>query len=198
MQIQVSGKKMDVGEALTTHVRDRLEKGVNKYFEQAVTAGVVFCKEAHLIRADIHVNEGTGNGVTVKGSAEEADAYVAFDSAAARIEKQLRRYKRKLRNHHSAKKVSELSKKELDLLSGKKYVLSNKDEEEVGEEDAPLIIAEKSTPIEKITTSEAVMKMDLADLPALVFINSKTGNLDVVYHRKDGNISWVSSGVKAK
>lgn len=197
MQIQVSGKKMDVGEALTTHVRDRLEKGVSKYFEQAITADVVFCKEAaHLVRADILVNEGTGNGMIVKGRAEEPDAYVAFDSAAERIEKQLRRYKRKLRNHHSAKKISELSKKELELLSGKKYVISQQDEE--GEEDAPVIVAEKPTAIEKISTGEAVMKMDLSDLPALVFINSKTGFLDVVYHRKDGHISWVSTGVKAK
>lgn len=198
MQIQVSGKKMDVGEALTTHVRERLEKGVSKYFEHAITADVVFAREAHLFRADIHVNEGTGNGIMVKGRAENVDVYSAFDSAAERIEKQLRRYKRKIRSHHNAKKLSELSAKELQLLNGTKKVMSQFNDEEVGEEDAPLIIAEKPAKIERITTSEAVMKMDLNDLPALMFINQQTGCLEVVYHRKDGNISWVSSGVKAK
>ena len=70
MQIQVSGKKIDIGEALTTHVKERLTKGVSKYFEHAITADVVFSKEAHLLRADIHVNEGTGAGILIKSRAE--------------------------------------------------------------------------------------------------------------------------------
>ena len=197
MQIQVSGKKLDIGDALTTHVKERLNKGVSKYFEHAITADVVFSKEAHLMRADIHVNEGTGAGIMIKSRAEHTDIYAAFDGAAERIEKQLRRYKRKIRSRTS-KKVSELSEKELKLLSGKKMVMTPlSQEDEQGEEDAPLIIAEKPQSIERLSASEAVMRMDLADLPTLVFVNKQTGNLDVVYHRKDGNISWVSSGVKA-
>lgn len=196
MQIQVSGKKMDVGEALTTHVKERITKGVSKYFEHAITAEVVFSKEAHLFRTDIHVNEGTGAGITINSRADNTDVYVSFDAAAERIEKQLRRYKRKIRSR-TTKKVSELSEKELKLLAGKKTVMSPFPQEELGEEDAPLIIAEKPQSIDRLTASEAVMRMDLADLPTLVFVNKQTGNLDVVYHRKDGNISWVSSGVKA-
>ena len=196
MQIQVSGKKIDIGEALTTHVKERLTKGVSKYFDHAIHADVVFSKEAHMFRADIHVNEGTGNGVAIKGRADHNDVYAAFDAAAERIEKQLRRYKRKIRSH-ATKKVTDLSEKELKLLSGKKFVMTPLPEEEAGEEDAPLIIAEKPQSIARLTASEAVMQMDLADLPTLVFVNKQTGNLDVVYHRKDGNISWVSSGVKA-
>lgn len=196
MQIQVSGKKIDIGEALQTHVKERLNKGVSKYFEHAIHAEVVFSREAHLFRADVHVNEGTGSGITIKSRAENTEIYAAFDAAAERIEKQLRRYKRKIRSRVS-KKVTELSEKELQLLSGKKYVMSPLPEEEAGEEDAPLIIAEKPQSIDRLTASEAVMRMDLADLPTLVFVNKQTGNLDVVYHRKDGNISWVSSGVKA-
>lgn len=196
MQIQVSGKKIDTGEALTTHVKNRLEKGIKKYFEHAILADVVFAREAHLFRADIHVNEGTGNGIAIKGRGEHTDVYAAFDSAADRIEKQLRRYKRKI-SSRSSKKVSELSEKELKVLSGKKTVMSPFPEEEIGEEDAPLIIAEKVHSFDRLTASEAVMQMDLADLPTLVFVNKQTGNLDVVYHRKDGNISWVTSGVKA-
>lgn len=196
MQVKVSGKKIDIGEALTTHVKERLTKGVSKYFEQAIHAEVVFSKEAHLMRADVHVNEGTGNGITIKSRGEHTDIYAAFDAAAERIEKQLRRYKRKIRSR-TTKKVSELSEKELKILSGTKFVMSPLPEEEAGEEDAPLIIAEKPQSIDRLTASEAVMRMDLADLPTLVFVNKQTGNLDVVYHRKDGNISWVSSGVKA-
>ena len=196
MQIQVSGKKLDIGEALTTHVKERLIKGVSKYFEHAINADVVFSKEAHLMRADIHVNEGTGAGIMIKSRAENTDIYVAFDGAAERIEKQLRRYKRKIRSR-ATKKVTDLSEKELKQLGGKKFVMTPLPEEELGEEDAPLIIAEKPQSIDRLTASEAVMRMDLADLPTLVFVNKQTGNLDVVYHRKDGNISWVSSGVKA-
>ena len=196
MQIQVSGKKLDIGEAFTTHVKERLTKGVSKYFEHAILADVVISREAHLFRADIHVNEGTGAGIMMKSRADNTDVYTAFDGAAERIEKQLRRYKRKIRSR-TTKKLTDLSEKELKQLSGTKFVMTPLPDEEAGEEDAPMIIAEKVESIERLTASEAVMKMDLSDLPTLVFVNRQTGCLDVVYHRKDGNISWVSSGVKA-
>lgn len=193
MKIRVSGKKFDVGQSLSEHVETALEAAVSKYFDNAIDADVVFWRESHLISVDIVVNEGTGHNIVIKGQGQADEAYAAFDMACMRIEKQLRRYKRRLKNHHK------LSLGELSLVSsGMKYVLSGNDQEEVlEEEENPLIIAEKQSSIETLTVSDAVMHMNLANLPALMFINKKTGNVSVVYHRKDGNISWVDSAVSA-
>lgn len=104
MQISVSGKKLDVGEALREHVETRLHDGVKKYFENAIEADVVFSKEApHYFRTDIVVNEGTGTKNIIKGDASAGDIYASFDLAADRVEKQLRRFKRKIKNHHKQK-----------------------------------------------------------------------------------------------
>ena len=191
MQIKVSGKQIDVGSALTTHVEERLLKGVGKYFDKAIKASVVFSKESHLNCANIVVNEGTGTGTIIKSSGKSTDIYAAFDDAADRIEKQLRRYKRRIKDHQKEKFSPE-------MLEGTKYVLENKqadDEKETA--DNPLIIAEKPSTVEKISVSDAVMRMDLGNLPALTFINEKTGTVSVVYHRHDGNISWVDTKIKA-
>jgi len=193
VQIAVTGKKLDIGESLKNHVEDRLSSSVSKFFEKAIDSNVVFSKEAHnnMFRADVIVNEGTGSGIVIKSNGLAADVYAAFDMAADRIEKQLRRYKRKIKNHHK-KKFSELEAEGYKQFAAKKYVLSEKDEgEELQDEDAPLIIAEKPVKIETLTVSEAVMQMNLQNLPALMFINKGNSALNVVYHRIDGNISWI-------
>jgi ribosomal subunit interface protein len=188
MKISVSGKKMDVGQALSDHVKTTMNAIVGKYFDRAIDANVVFGKEAHMIFSDIHVNEGTGTGVIIKAQGREGDAYAAFDRAAERVEKQLRRYKRRLKNHHQSPEIKEAVK----------YILPDNDEEEAADHDEnPLIVAEKPTKIEKLTVSDAVMRMNLAHLPALMFIDKKNGKVAVVYKRHDGNISWVNSGITA-
>lgn len=184
MQTSVSGKQIAIGAALQEHVKERLTKAVTKYFDRAINADVVFSKEAHLFRADLLVNEGTGTGIIIKATAAASEIYEAFDTALIRIEKQLRRYKRRIKNHHKPKPADM-------VLEAKKYVISHAGEEEEGAEEMPLIIAEKVTQIEKLTVSEAVMRMDLQQLPALLFINIANGRLNVVYNRADGNISWV-------
>lgn len=189
MQVQISGKQIDIGTSLQEHVRERLEKSVNKYFDKAITASVVFAKEAHLFSANVIVNEGTGVGVMLKSDSKSDDIYHAFDNALIKMEKQLRRYKRKIKNHHKAKPATLFN----EFIEGKKYVITPFNAEERSEEhdDTPIIIAEKATSIEQLSVSEAVMKMDLSQLPALLFINRANGRLNVVYHRADGNISWV-------
>lgn len=194
MQVSVTGKKFDVGSSLREYVEDNIDKSVNKYFDNAIDASVVFSKEKHLICVDILVNEGTGNGVVIKGQAKENEPYVSFDSALARIEKQLRRYKRKLKNRKGRKPMDEIFG---PVYDAKKYVLSDEGEETEEQEDNPLIIAEKQTKIETLTVSDAVMRMNLANLPALMFVNKKSGGINVVYRRLDGNISWVDSPLKA-
>ena len=184
MQVKIAGKNLSVGRALSDYVEATLDAAVGKYFDRAIDADVVFFKEAHLFCADIIVNEGTGTGITIRGQAKENDIYAAFDSAAERIEKQLRRYKRKLKNHHKVP-LSDLP------LAARKYVISNEGQEE----ETPLIIAEKPIHIESLAVSDAVMHMNLGSLPALMFINKKTGKVNLVYHRADGNISWVESDI---
>ena len=189
MRIAVNGKQMDVGAALQGHVQDELGALVTKYFEQALDATVVFSKEAHFFRCDITVH--AGRGVTVKGGAEANDPYPAFDGAADRIGKQLRRWKRRLKDHKGR-----AGDEEEAGMPAQSYVLAGPgDEEEAAEafpEDSnPMVVAEMPTEIPSCSVSNAVMRMDLADQPAMMFRNSAHGRLNVVYRRPDGNIGWI-------
>ncbi len=190
MQISVSGKGVDVGEALRNHIATQIEEHVTKYIDRVTSVQIVVSREAHLFRVDITGNLGTHSGLVVRSRGEQDDVYAAFDASLAKVSKQLRRYKRKLTNHHKADNVPEPAQ-------GKKYTLQPDAGEHEEEKAAGLVIAEKSTAIETLTVSQAVMKMDLQDLPALMFFNSKHGGLNVVYRRNDGNISWVDPESKA-
>lgn len=190
MHITVSGKNMDVGAALRSHAESRLGHEVEKYLDRVTDANIVFSKESHFIRTDINLNTGTHSRIIIKSKGEAGDAYVSFNDAADKIEKQLRRYKRRIKNHHKPK----MEATEEKILLARKYVLQP-EEEAHEEKEQPLIIAEKNTDIETLNVSDAVMKMDLADLPALVFINKKSKRINVVYKRVDGNISWVDPEV---
>jgi len=193
MQLNISGRHVDLGDAFRTHADKRLQENVHKYIDRVNHVEVVVGKEAGQFRVDIHGNTGTHSGLVVKSQGTAADVYAAFDEAATRIEKQLRRYKRRLKDHHHAKIERNAT------FVAKKYVLQTEaHHEELEEEGAPAVIAEKPTEIERLSVREAVMKMDLADLPALMFFNSSHGRLNVVYRRVDGNISWVDpEGVAA-
>ncbi|MFW0777233.1 MAG: ribosome hibernation-promoting factor, HPF/YfiA family [Rickettsiales bacterium] len=188
MQIQVSGKGVEVGEALRQHITAQVEEHVNKYIDRVTSVNVVVSKEAHLFRVDITGNLGTHAGLVVRSRSQLADVYAAFDESMEKIAKQLRRYKRKITNHH---KNHEEGVAELPSLKGVKRVLPG----EMGEHDddakEAAVIAEKSTDIETLTVSQAVMKMDLQELPALMFFNKANGRMNVIYRRVDGNISWV-------
>jgi len=193
MKITISGKQIAIGESLHNHIEQRLEDGINKYLDRVTSINVVIAKEAHRFKTDIHGNTGTSSGIVIKSSAAADDVYACFDAAAEKIEKQLRRYKRRLTNHHKHTHAEGTSLP--TALTATKYVLKPDGEE--AREDAPVVIAEKSTAVETLTVSEAVMKMDLADLPALMFFNSANGRINVVYRRVDGNISWVDPQGKA-
>lgn len=189
MQINVAGKGVEVGEALRTHMEKQIDEHVSKYIDRVSNMSAVVSREAHLFRVDITGNIGTHAGMAVRGRGQSEDVYAAFDEALQRVSKQLRRYKRKLTNHHKLSHGGE-PLPDTRRVKGMKYVLPP----ETGEQEdnhSGLIIAEKPTDIETMTVSEAVMKMDLQDLPALMFFNSAHGGLNVVYRRVDGNISWV-------
>jgi ribosomal subunit interface protein len=193
MQVTVTGKQIDVGDSLRGHVEAATIAVVDKYFGRAIEAHVVFSRERHVFVSDISVHAGRGLLVQCQGRSE--DAYAAFDGAADRLEKQLRRYKRRLRNHHKGAKTGEESEAP---LSATDYVLAHGDEAEAAsEKDQPLIIAEMRTGIPQLSVSEAVMRLDLAELPALLFRNSKHGSLNMVYRRRDGNVGWIDPDLAA-
>lgn len=197
MQIRVTGASIDVGQSLTEFVEDNLERAVKKYFENAVDAEVHFSKEGHLFKVMISVNEGVKGGIAVKSNATGGDVYGCFNEACEKAAKQLRRYKRRLVNYRRQAKGIKDQEPNFEFSDAKKYILPpihdvyEEMEEEELQNQSLNVINEKTTAIEKITVDEAIMKMDLADLPALVFINADNNRLNVVYHRKDGNISWI-------
>lgn len=193
MQLTVTGKQVDVGEALRRHVEASLDSLLGKYFRTAIEAHAVFTREAHLIRTDLSLH--VGRGIIVKSGAAATDYYPAFDAAAERLGKQLRRYKRRLRDYHARPRSSAER-----LETARSFVLAPVDEADDegqaqvgidGEAAAPVVIAEMSTDLPSLTVGEAVMRLDLADAPALLFRNRSHGELNLVYRRGDGNIGWI-------
>lgn len=185
MEISVSGKHVDVGDAFRTYAEEQLTDSVTKYFDQAIDAHVTVSREGSMMHVVISVHPGP-RGLVVQGRGEAIEAYPAFDAALERIAKQLRRYKRRLVDDQRRRAAND------DVVSAQQYVIQGDDSDDEVEVDAqPVIVAEMQTDIATLTVSEAVMHMDLADLPVLMFRNSKTNALSVVYHRKDGNIGWI-------
>ncbi|MEM1399141.1 MAG: ribosome-associated translation inhibitor RaiA [Pseudomonadota bacterium] len=183
MNLDVRGRQLDVGDSLRGHVTERLKAICEKYFSNPIEGNVVFAKERHNFRCDIQVH--AGRNVQLQSSDDGGDPYVAFDQAAEKIDKRLRRCKRRLRDHHGK---ADTSAREAATA----YVLEAEPEAQSEEEPArPIVIAEMESHIEQMTVSQAVMRMDLAELPALMFRNSANGVLNMVYRRSDGNIGWV-------
>ena len=195
MVTTVSGKHMDVGDALSEYVHDRINAGVKKYLHNITQAKIVFSKKTYLYHADIIIHD-SHVGV-IKAESESDDVYAAFDIAIIKIEKQLRKYKSKIKKNIHSKSIKEDETTE-SSFAGTKYVLNmpSVPENHDNHEHEPVTIAEQAANIETLTVSEAIMKMDLAHLPALMFINKLNKRLNVVYHRVDGNISWVDPAEK--
>jgi ribosomal subunit interface protein len=200
MQIRVLGSHTDVGQSLTQYIQEHLEKSIKKYFDNAVGAEVHLVKNGHLFKVTLTVNEGVKGGIVVKSDGEAGDAYGAFNEAAERAAKQLRRYKRKIKNYRRQGGGLKSIEPNYQALDAMKYILppvnldifaDMESEEDDKIDDSHQVVAEKTTEIEELSVDEAIMKMDLANLPALVFINSKNKRINVVYYRKDGNISWI-------
>ncbi len=185
MDVQINGKQFDVGDSLSAYVREKLEDGVLKHFEQAMESKVTFSREAHMVRVDCKVH--AGHGIAMQTHGETDDPYASFDQAIARMEKRLRRYKRRLIDHHRGDKA------ELEWTSANSYVLADDqdNEEDTSDDLQPVIIAETKLDIPTVTVGGAVMRMDLLGVGTFVFRNSAHGELNVVYRRPDGNIGWI-------
>ncbi|MGE3769845.1 MAG: ribosome-associated translation inhibitor RaiA [Bdellovibrionales bacterium] len=183
MQISVKGKQLDVGENLRAHVEATLQDLVGKYFQSALEAHVTLAKDAHLYRAEVTVHPT--RGTIVQASANANEPYPAFDEAARTMGKRLQRYRSRLQDRHGPSHEAVAAD-----LSARSAVLDTTPNEAAQTHES-MVVAELTTPIHFLTVSEAVMKLELEDLPALLFTNKAHGGLNMVYRRNDGNVGWV-------
>ena len=190
MRYQISGKQIDIGEALQTHVSTELGEIVGKYAERPTDANVVFSRSGHeyVCEATVHLS----TGLTASAKAHATEIYAAFDGCGEKMEKQLRRYKRRLKDHHRERSEP------VELLGAASYVLASDDAQPESEPDSltPVIVAETETKIPSLSVGEAVMQMELAGAPVLLFRNERK-QLNAVYRRDDGNIGWVEPSAEA-
>ncbi len=186
MQLSVKGKQLDIGVALRSHVEASLDRMLGKYFGSAIDAQVTLSREAHGYRALVSAHIGRQIKLEAQGEADQP--YRAFDAAADRLSKRLRRYKGRLKNHHKDAAA------ELETQTAQHYILAGETDDAADENegaDKPVVVAEMATEITSLTVSEAVMRMDLGDMPAMMFRNSAHGGLNMIYRRPDGNIGWI-------
>ncbi len=185
MRYQISGKQIDIGEALQTHVQQELSEMLGKYAGRPTDATVVFSKSGHenVCEATVHLS----TGLTAQAKAHENEIYAAFDSCSEKMDKQLRRYKRRLKDHHKERSQP------VELSQASSYILAGTAETEESEPESlqPMIVAEMETNIPSLSVGEAVMQMELATAPVLVFRNEGNQGINVVYRRDDGNIGWI-------
>lgn len=188
MQLTVKGKQLDVGDALRTHVAENLTTLVGKYFTKPMEATVVLSRDAHLFKADIQVR--VGRGIVLQSVSEATEPYPAFDTACEKLHTRLRRYKDRLRGHHAVDGADEPTPARYQVLEAERD--DHVPDAEAGNGKAhPIVVADMQTHIDTLTVSEAVMRMELAEAPALMFRNRGNGGLNMVYRRVDGNVGWV-------
>ena len=185
MRYQISGKQIDIGEALQTHVKAELGEVVEKYAQRPTDSVVIFSRSAHEYVCETTIHLSTGLNAQAKGHAPEI--YAAFESCREKMDKQLRRYKRRLRSHQRDRAVP------VEFAESTSYILAPTEEPEDTDatELQPIVIAEMETKIPSITVGEAVMQLELAGQKMLVFRNEGHGGVNVVYRRDDGNIGWI-------
>jgi ribosomal subunit interface protein len=187
MQVQVSGKHVDVGEALRSRIVEELSGQIGKFFERGGAADVVVTREAHLFRVDCFVTLASGQQIVAHGHG--GDAHAAFGGALDRMEKRVRRYKRRLKNHHGTNGRTETAP--LTVLRAPEDL----EDEAFGDVEAPpsaaMVIAETHAPVRTMTVGMAVLELDLSNYPVILFRNAAHGGLSVVYRRPDGNIGWI-------
>ncbi|MBI1199009.1 MAG: ribosome-associated translation inhibitor RaiA [Phenylobacterium sp.] len=190
MQVQVTGKHVDVGEALRSRVTDELSTITAKYFDRGGGADVVVSREGAAFRVDCAVTLASGQQLTTQGVG--GDAHLAFDAALEKMSKRIRRYKNRLKSHHSQALAKQAESAAYFVIAAPETEESDDDADGAGAEfGEPIIIAETEKPLRSMTVSMAVMELDLTEAQTIVFRNAAHGGLSVVYRRPDGNIGWI-------
>jgi ribosomal subunit interface protein len=191
MTLRISGKSISVGEALRVRVSDRTEEVLRKYFDGNYSGHITLSKDGFGFKTDcaLHLD----SGVTLEAESNATDAYASADAALLMIEKRLRRYKSRLKDR-SARKAHAASAAlaEIVALDAASYVIeAPADSEDEAEGYNPVIIAEATTALKRLSVSEAVMELDLTGAACLVFQHGSSGRVNIIYRRSDGNIGWV-------
>lgn len=187
MQILTTGKNLDIGDALRRRIEQRLTGNLAKYFDGTVRAHVVVELQKSRFHTECTLHLSTG--LTLQSHGVDSAANGSFDMAAERLEKQLRRYKRRLRDHHPEARGGPGETRAPDDVDVDELEMES---EEI-DGKAPAIVAEPATGVPKLAVGEAVTRLDTSDLPFVVFRNSQHGAMDVVYRRRDGLIGWIDS-----
>lgn len=186
MRYQISGKQIDIGEALQTHVKTELGQTIAKYSQRPTDATVIFSRDAHEYLCDAVVHLSTG--LTAQAKARGTEIYATFETCREKMDKQLRRYKRRLKDHYKDRSGPVV------YDAAPSYVLAADEDtwESQGESGLqPMIVAEMETQVPTLSVGDAVMQMELAGAPMLVFRNEKHGGVNVVHRRDDGNVGWI-------
>lgn len=189
MQLFINGKHLDITNALRAYIEKELNRIESKFEGKINEVNIIFAKDAHLFRVDISIQ--AGRNIQIFGNGEATDAYIAFDKAAERVTLRLRKHKTRLHDIHTRKAPD----REL-MASYAVLETEEKIEDEAEGADAPVIVAEMTTPIDTMSVSEAVMRLDLSQKTAMMFRNAGHGGLNMVYRRNDGNIGWIDPNIK--
>ncbi len=189
MSLRISGKHMDIGDAFRVKIEGRIEDAVNKYFDGGYGGAVTVEKNGSRFSADCLVHLDTG--ISLQASGQAQDPQLAFDAAAERVEKRLRRYKRRLKEHPVAAAAEwiDLDYRVVAPVAG--------EDEEVPIDYAPAVVAESTVALKTMSVADAVIELDTKDGPVVVFRNGGNGHVNVVYRRADGNIGWIDTSSAA-
>ena len=189
MTLRISGKSINVGEALRGRLNSRTDEVLRKYFDGKYSGHITLCKDGFGFRTDcaLHLD----SGVTLEAESNAADAYASADQALLQIEKRLRRYKSRLKDR-SARKIHATTEA-VAVLDAPSYVIEAPAVDGEDEVTAfnPVIIAEATTSLRRLSVSEAVMELDFTGVPVLVFQHGSSGRVNVIYRRPDGNVGWI-------
>jgi ribosomal subunit interface protein len=183
MTLRVSGQNLDIGDALRTHVQARVADSLSKYFDQSYTGQVTVKKEGTGFRTDCRIHLPTG--LTLQTESMAHDPHASVDLATERLTKRLKRYKHRIKDYHAGPDSA-------TAAESTDYIITAPNEEEaVPDEFTPVIVAENTTRMKRLSVSEAVVDLDLTGAAALVFRHAGHGRVNVVYRRSDGHIGWI-------
>ncbi len=189
MQIKIAGKNMELGQALQARIAEGLEAAVSKYFERTGDAHVTVTRENHLTEVDLNVH--LPSGIILQAVGKTDDPYSALEAALDKIEKRVRRYKRRLKDHHRPDRSPLPSEPAAAFVLQPGEELDEAGDGEDADQGHPVVIAETFGHVRTMTVSEAVMQLELGDAPALLFRNARHDGLNMIYRRPDGHIGWV-------
>nr|WP_321359891.1 ribosome-associated translation inhibitor RaiA [uncultured Hyphomonas sp.] len=196
MQIQITGKHMDLGDALRGRIEMGLEAAVSKYFDRTGDARVFVSQQGPFVEVDCNVH--LPSGIILQSTGKAGDPYAALEDSLGKMEKRVRRYKRRLKDHHAGNTTlpSEPAAESVIHVNG--YDTETDEDLPEASDDTPLIVAETAVHIRTMSVSEAVMQLELQEVPALMFRNAGHDRLNMVYRRSDGHIGWVDPADASK